>query len=282
MKGVHTALVTPFANGVLDLDAYKRLARRQLGAGVAGLVPCGTTGETPTLTRSEWADCISTCVELAGDDVMVTAGCGTNATASTVENCRAARELGADAALVVLPYYNKPTPDGHVAHIAAAASMGLPLVVYHVPGRTGQRLPAAQLAGLANLPGVIAVKEATGDVGYGGDVLLRTKTPILSGDDFTFFPLMALGGAGVISVISNIAPAKTVKLAEAAATGDLETARALHFELLPVVEYLFHTSNPVPAKALMAAMGLLKNELRLPLAPIAEPEDEHLLACAQE
>jgi len=282
MRGVHTALITPFSNGEVDLDAYERLARRQLDAGVAGLVPCGTTGETPVLTPAEWADCISTAVKVAGDRAMVTAGVGTNATRSTLENCHAARELGADAGLLVLPYYNKPNPDGHVAHIAAAATAGLPLVVYHVPGRTGQRLPAAQLATLANLPGVIAVKEATGDVGYGGVLLARTKTPILSGDDFTFFPLMALGGTGVISVISNVLPAKTVALADAAARGDLDTARRLHFELLPVVTYLFHTSNPVPCKAIMAALGLCKNELRLPLAPINQPDHEDLLACARE
>lgn len=282
MKGVHTALITPFSHGHLDLEAFRRLARRQLQAGVAGLVPCGTTGETPTLTQAEWADCISTAVDVASGNAMVTAGCGTNSTRTTAENCKAARELGADAALVVLPYYNKPNPDGHVAHLAAAASAGLPLVVYHVPGRTGQKLPAGQLAALANMPGVIGLKEATGDVGYGGDVLARTKTPVLSGDDGTFFPLMALGGTGVISVISNICPAKTIALAAAAESGDLETARKLHFELLPIIEYLFHTSNPVPAKALMAALGLCENDVRLPLAPISEPEDEALLECARE
>lgn len=281
MKGVHTALITPFVEGRLDRDAFQRLARRQINAGVAGLVPCGTTGETPTLTREEWADCIEMAVKAAAGNAMVTAGVGTNCTRTTMENCQAARELGANAGLIVLPYYNKPNPDGHVAHLAAAASGGLPLVVYHVPGRTGQRLPAAQLALLSQMPGVIAVKEATGDVGYGGDLLARTETPVLSGDDATFFPLMTLGGSGVISVISNVCPEKTVALAQAAEEGDLLTARQLHFELLPVVEYLFHTSNPVPCKALMAALGFSRNELRLPLAPIPEPEDEELLeACS--
>ncbi|MCP4809339.1 MAG: 4-hydroxy-tetrahydrodipicolinate synthase [Proteobacteria bacterium] len=266
MQGVHTALVTPFVDGRVDLDAYARLARRQLDGGVTGLVPCGTTGETPTLIHGEWEDCLRTAVSVA-EGAPVTAGIGTNNTVSSVANAARAQELGVDAGLLVFPYYNKPNRRGHIAHIQAVAEVGLPLVVYHVPGRTGQRLSLELLAELTNLDGVIAVKEATGDVGFGSDLRERTDRDILSGDDFTFMPLVMCGGNGVISVVSNVAPKMTSKLCAAALAGDRATAERLHHRLMPLVHYLFADSNPVPCKAAMAAMGLCTSEVRLPLAP---------------
>ncbi len=278
IHGVHPALITPFtAGGELDLPAFRALAERQLAAGVHGLVVCGTTGETPTLSRGEWAELIRAAVEVAGGRVPVTAGCGSSSTAASVEGARAARELGADAALVVLPYYNKPNPRGHLAHMAAVAAAGLPVVAYHVPGRTGQRLPAALLARLANLDGVVAVKEATGDLRYGQELIAATDRPVLSGDDFTAFPLICVGGAGVISVVSNVDPRRSVALYEAAAAGDYPRARALHYALLPLVGYLFSDTNPVPAKAAMAAMGLCRPDTRLPLATAEAPPPPELL-----
>jgi 4-hydroxy-tetrahydrodipicolinate synthase len=267
-EGVHTALVTPFSGGEVDLDSFRALCERQLRAGVQGLVACGTTGETPTLSEAEWADVVRVAVVASGGSVPVTAGVGTNNTASTLQRIARAQELGADAGLLVLPYYNKPSPDGLRAHVAACAAPGLPLVLYHVPGRTGQRVAPELLAELSHTRGVVAVKEATGDLGYANTLLAHTPIPVLSGDDGTFFPLVALGGCGVISVVSNLAPAATVALWEAARDGDLCRARELHFGLLPVVDWLFHTTSPGPAKAALAAAGLCANELRLPLVPL--------------
>ena len=274
LRGVYTALVTPFRSGEVDLDQYRTLCDRQLDAGVHGLVPCGTTGETPTLTHAEWSGCIRTAVAAAGGSVPVIAGCGSNSTARTVAAIEEAIALGADAALVVFPYYNKPNPTGLAAHVQAACAPGLPVVLYHVPGRTGQRLPAAQLESLCRTPGVVALKEATGDVALGIDVLQRlsdTDVAILSGDDFTFAPLTAMGGHGVISVVSNPAPALTCAWYDAADPGDIASLRGLSDTLMPVVRYLFSASNPVPVKAMMAAMGLCENEVRLPLAPGEAP-----------
>lgn len=270
LHGVHTALVTPFTDGAIDIDTYRALCARQVDAGVAGLVPCGTTGETPTLDGDECAELISTAISVADGRVPVTAGCGTNSTAATVANIVRAKALGADAALVVFPYYNKPNPAGLRAHVEACCRVGLPIVLYHVPGRTGQRIDAGTLVDVCHIPGVVALKEATGDVEL-GQRLVNLGVRVLSGDDFTFPALMSVGGSGVISVISNLAPQMTVALAAAAASGDRETLIEINQRLQPVVDFLFSDSNPVPCKAAMAEMGLCSNELRLPLAPGLAP-----------
>ena len=280
-RGVFTALITPFHQGGVDYDRFRTLCQRQLDAGIHGLVPCGTTGETPTLTLEEWRQLITIAVECAAGRVPVVAGCGTNATASSQERLRQARELGANAGLLVLPYYNKPPADGQRAHVAACAAEGLPLVLYHVPGRTAQRVAPSLLAQLSAQPGVVAIKEATGDLGYANDLLAATTRPVLSGDDGTFYPLVALGGAGVISVVSNAAPRATIALYEAAQRGDLDEARRLHFQLLPLVRWLFHTTSPIPAKALLAGAGLCAHELRLPLTPLQTPVPAELLALVE-
>jgi 4-hydroxy-tetrahydrodipicolinate synthase len=276
-EGVHTALVTPFSGGELDLPCYRALCERQLRAGVQGLVACGTTGETPTLSEPEWDRVVGAAVQVAAGAVPVTAGVGTNNTASSLDRIRRAQQLGADAGLLVMPYYNKPSPDGLRAHVAACAAPGLPLVLYHVPGRTGSRVAPELLAELSQTPGVVAIKEATGDLGYANTLLANTPIPVLSGDDGTFFPLTVLGGSGVISVISDLAPAATVALYQAAQTGDLCTARELHFGLLPVIDWLFHTTSPRPAKAALAAAGLCANELRLPLVPLTSEVPDFVL-----
>ncbi len=276
LKGIHTALVTPFNDAAVDLDTFRALCQRQLDAGVHGLVPCGTTGETPTLSTDEWASLLTVAVEVAGGRIPVTVGCGTNATASTVAHIRRAKSLGADAALVVLPFYNKPNPDGHRAHMEAACAEGLPVVAYHVPGRTGQKVSVDLLAELSSIKGVVAVKEATGDVHYGSDLVARTQTNVLSGDDFTFFPLLCVGAKGAISVLSNLAPTHCVSLYEAATRGNMEQARSLHHAGMPLVEFLFSDSNPVPCKAAMASLGLCENQVRLPLSPGGPPPPELL------
>jgi 4-hydroxy-tetrahydrodipicolinate synthase len=277
MRGVFTALVTPFFEGEVDLETHRRLCQRQLAAGIDGLVPCGTTGETPTLTDGEWGSVVSVAVEeaRAAQGQPVIAGCGSNSTARTVETIAKAKALGADAALVVFPYYNKPNPTGLRAHVQAAADVGLPLMLYYVPGRTAQRLELGLLAELCNMPGVVAVKEATGDVGFGSLLLDRTDVPVLSGDDFTFPALTAMGGSGVVSVLSNVAPAMTVAWYRAAKTGDVATLRALRTQLMPIVSHLFSDTNPVPCKAAMVSMGLLKcADVRLPLAASAGTPSE--------
>ena len=279
MHGVHTALVTPFnASGDVDLDAFARLAQRQLDAGIHGLVPCGTTGETPTLTASEWELCTRAAVELAAGKVPVTTGVGTNATASTVATCERALELGADAGLLVFPYYNKPNPEGHRAHVRAALATGLPLVLYHVPGRTGQRLAPELIAELASYDGVIGVKEASGDLQLGTNVITRTSTPILSGDDFSFLGLLAQGGAGVISVVSNVDPAGTVEVYERFAAGDTAGARAAFLRIWELMHFLFSDTNPTPTKAALARLGLCEAHVRGPLAPYAGNDTDGVLS----
>jgi 4-hydroxy-tetrahydrodipicolinate synthase len=275
-EGVHTALITPFADGRLDLDAWEALLARQLRGRVHGLVVNGTTGESPTLESDEVALLLRETVAMARGKAVITLGVGTNSTRSTVANVERAREGGADAGLLVLPYYNKPNLSGLRAHVRAAAQPGLPLVVYHVPGRTGQRLNPTELAVLCEIEGVVAVKEATGDVGYGQEFMLRSRCPVLSGDDFTWMPLLSVGASGVISVLSNVAPRRTVAVWEAWKRGDAAEAAREHASLFPVVRYLFAESNPIPVKAMMSEMGLCRNELRLPLAPGTLP-DEALL-----
>jgi 4-hydroxy-tetrahydrodipicolinate synthase len=267
VRGVHTALVTPFlADGAVDLPTYGALVERQIDGGIDGLVACGTTGEASTLEPEEWRDVVAATVEVNRGRVPVTAGVGTNNTRSTVKNVEAAQKLGCDAALLVFPYYNKPNPDGLRAHVRAAAAPGLPLVLYHVPSRTGQKLTAALLAELAEIPGVCSVKEATGDLLFDGDLLTRTRTPVLSGDDFTFLPLLSLGGTGVISVLSNVAPADTVAIQTAFEAGRVAEAAERMRRLWALTTWLFDEVNPVRCKAAMAAMGLCRADVRLPLA----------------
>jgi 4-hydroxy-tetrahydrodipicolinate synthase len=271
LSGVHTAVITPFQDGAVDLDTFSALCERQIDAGVQGIVVCGTTGETPTLDEDEWAGLVAAAVRVAAGRVPITAGCGTNSTAGTVANLSRAKALGADAALVVFPYYNKPSPAGHLAHIQACCRVGLPVVLYHVPGRTGQRLSLDLLVQLCEIEGVVGLKEATGDVVLGQALIQRLRIPVLSGDDFTMAELVAIGGKGAISVLSNVAPAMTTALVRAALTGDATEARALNERLQPVVQYLFSDTNPAPTKAAMAAMGLCDNALRLPLVPCEPP-----------
>ena len=275
-EGVHTALVTPFSNEALDLSSFGSLLQRQLDGGVQGVVVCGTTGETPTLEAEEWELLLRETVTQVGGRARVSAGVGSNSTRATVRNVARAQNLGVEAGLLVLPYYNKPTAEGLVAHVRAAAEPGLPLIVYHVPGRTGQRVAPELLAELCNLPGVVACKEATGDLSYGQDLMLGTAVPVLSGDDFTWLPLLSVGGSGVISVLSNVAPRLTVAVWEAWRRGDVAEAARIHRQLYPLVRYLFAQSNPVPVKAALAALGLCRAECRLPLT-VGKPPSPELL-----
>ncbi len=278
LNGVFTALVTPFTDTGIDLEQFRQLCHRQLQSGVSGLVPCGTTGETPTLTQKEWSQLISCAVEVAaeegqlqGKEFPVIAGCGSNSTATTLSNLRQLKTLGADAALVVFPYYNKPNPEGLRRHVSLCCAEDIPIVLYHVPGRTGQRLPPQLLAELCQIEGVVGLKEATGDVALGQELLnllADSDVDLLSGDDFTYAALVAMGFSGVISVLSNPAPELTSAWCSAAEKGDVKQLRKLRALLLPLVDELFSSTNPLPCKALMARQNLLENKARLPLVAV--------------
>jgi 4-hydroxy-tetrahydrodipicolinate synthase len=278
--GCGTALVTPFdSSGALDEAAVKRLARRQVEAGIHFLVPCGTTGETPTLSAAERRRVVELVVEEAAGKVPVLAGAGGYNTAEVVEAAKSMQAAGADALLSVTPYYNKPTPEGLFRHYSAIAeATPLPIVVYNVPGRTGCNVVPKTLERLATIPTVAAVKEASGNINQISEVC-RTVPPdfiVLSGDDAMTLPAMAVGARGLISVASNEAPAEMAGLVEAAEKGDYADARARHQRLLPLLTANFLESNPIPVKAAMALMGLLEESFRLPMVP-PKPETRNRL-----
>ena len=271
--GCGTALVTPFtADGGIDEAAVTRLARRQIDAGVHFLVPCGTTGESPTLSPAEKLRVVELVAAAAAGRAPVLAGAGGYDTRAAAALARDMAAAGADGLLSVTPYYNKPTPDGLRRHYAAIADAAdLPIVVYNVPGRTGCNVAPATLARLAEIPSVVGVKEASGDLGQLCKICRAAPDgfSVLSGDDAATLPLMALGGAGVISVAANEAPAEMAALVDLAAAGDFRAARAAHERLLPLMQVNFVESNPIPVKAALAAMGLIEEAYRLPMAPPA-------------
>jgi 4-hydroxy-tetrahydrodipicolinate synthase len=268
LHGVWTALVTPFAGGDLDLATLRDLIERQLAAGIDGILVCGSTGETPALTDAEYREVIATAVRVVAGRVPVMAGTGTSATASTIERTGLAASLGADLALVVAPPYNKPTQRGLIAHMeAVAAASPLPIVLYNVPGRTATDLLPETIARLSRVPGIAGVKEASGDVER-ASVIARGAIPdfaIFSGDDALTLPIMAIGGVGVISVTSNVAPQTVAALTGAMREGDLATARRRHLELVELNRAMFVETNPIPVKAATAMLGFGTGEVRLPL-----------------
>lgn len=267
--GVGTALVTPFTKtGALDEAGVRRLGRRQIDAGVHFLCPCGTTGESPTLTDAERTRIVEILVDEAKGAVPILVGAGGNNTAEIIHQADAMRRVGANGLLSVTPYYNKPTQEGLYQHYRAIAeSTPLPIIVYNVPGRTGVNVDVATLARLAQIPNIIGVKEASGNVTQMCEICraLPTDFIVLSGDDALTLPLMAVGGRGVISVASNEIPSEMTELVEAAERGDFAAARAIHARILPLMLGNFMESNPIPVKAAMAAMGLLDEHYRLPM-----------------
>lgn len=268
-RGAFTALVTPFKNGSIDEDAYRALVEWQLEQGIHGLVPCGTTGESATLSHAEHKRVISICVDQVKGRVPVLAGAGSNNTSEAIELTRFAKESKADGALLITPYYNKPTQEGLIAHFKAiAAEVSMPFIVYNVPGRTATNLLPETLAEMRRtISEVIGVKEATADLTQISKVLELCGRDflVLSGDDFTVLPTLAIGGVGAISVVSNIKPAAMSGLVNAFNQGDLEKARDLHFQLAPLCRAMFMRTNPIPVKAALYLMGRLSPELRLPL-----------------
>ena len=274
LRGAMTALVTPFDDaGHVDEVEIARLCRWQVSAGIHGLVPCGTTGEGATLEADEHRRVLAAVVEAAAGAVPVVAGCGTNDTRRTVEAARRAAQAGVDALLVVTPYYNKPNRSGMLLHYRAVTeATGLPVVVYNVPGRTAQNLGAELTLRLAEIPGVAGVKEASADLLQIAAILAARPSgfAVLSGDDSLALPTIALGADGLISVVSNEMPAETAALVQAALDGRFETAREMHYRLLPLMEANFAETNPVPVKTALALMGRCRGHLRPPLGPPAE------------
>jgi 4-hydroxy-tetrahydrodipicolinate synthase len=283
MRGCATALVTPFkADGAVDVERFRALVERQLAGGVQVLVPCGTTGESATMTEEEDREVIRLTIETAhGAGGRVIAGTGSNSTSAAIEYSRAARDAGADAVLVVAPFYNKPTQAGLFAHFRAVAeALGdLPVVIYNVPGRTSSNIAAATTLRLAREVGnIVAVKEASGNLSQIMEILRDRPEHfrVLSGDDAVTLPLMALGAEGVISVVANETPDLMSQLVNLALAGEWERARELHFRLLPLMEANFIESSPGPVKAAMASMDLLEENLRLPLVPVEEKTRERM------
>lgn len=276
LQGVFTALVTPFhADLSLDEEALRRVVRHQIAGGVAGVVPVGTTGEAATMTQEEHARVVAVVVDevhRASRRVKVIAGAGTNDTARAVELARRCEKAGADAVLIVTPYYNKPKQDGLVAHFRAIAdAVSVPVVLYNVPGRTACNLAAETTLQLAEDPRFIAVKEASGNLDQVGEILRGRPSgfAVISGDDSLTLPIVALGGDGVIAVVSNEAPALLVRLVEAALAGDRAEAARLHARLFPLMKANFLESSPIPVKWAVARIGLCEGHLRLPLTPLS-------------
>jgi len=271
-QGVITALVTPFSDGAVDEDRLRQLVEEQIANGVDGLVPVGTTGESPTLDVEEHLQVIEIVVDAAKKRVPIIAGTGANSTKESIELSLAAKRLGADGMLQVTPYYNKPTQDGLYRHFKAIVeACPLPTVLYNVPGRTGCDLLPETIERLCELPEVVAVKEASGNIARASQILARTgeRLAVLSGDDAIAMPMFALGGKGVISVVSNVAPGPMAAMWDAAVEGNWAKARELHFRLLPLLEGLFIEANPIPVKAALAMLGKIRDEIRAPLYPLS-------------
>jgi 4-hydroxy-tetrahydrodipicolinate synthase len=280
-RGAYTAIVTPFRNGAVDEDALRRLVDEQISAGVDGLIPCGTTGESATLDYDEHMRVVRVVIEEAKGRVPVIAGTGSNSTREAIELSRLARDAGADGMLQVTPYYNKPTQDGLYRHFRAICeAVSLPTIVYNVPGRTGVDMSADTVARLCDVKQIVGVKEATGSAQRASEIIEKVgdRLAVISGDDATALNLYVLGGKGVISVSSNVAPREMSEMWDAAAAGDWTRARELHFRLLRLNLGLFVESNPIPVKAAMAMMGRMADELRSPLFPLADQHRPKLRA----
>ncbi len=269
--GNMVALATPFRNGRLDLESLSALVEHVIQGGVSAVIPCGTTGESPTLSHDEHDQVVSHVVECVAGRVMVIAGAGSNSTQEAIRLTKAAQKEGANAVLSVNPYYNKPTQAGMLQHFRAVAdASSLPVVLYNIPGRCGVELSVATCLELASHPNIQAMKEATGNVENVTQLCRDSDLAVLSGDDSLTLPMMALGASGVISVLSNVLPDRVTRMVQAALDSDLATARKEHNQLFPLMKALFLESNPAPAKACLAQMGLMADELRLPLCPVGD------------
>lgn len=278
-KGSIVAIVTPFKEGRVDEETYRELIEFQIENGTSAIVPCGTTGESATLDMAEHSRVIDIAVEAVNKRVPVIAGTGGNSTSEAIELTAHAKKAGADATLQVTPYYNKPTQEGLYRHFKAIAeAVPLPQVLYNVPGRTGVNMLPETVARLAEFSEVVAIKEASGDLGQMAEIvrLAGDKITLLSGDDNVILPVLSVGGKGVVSVVANIVPADTAAVVRAWEEGDMAKAQTLFLKLLPLCKAMFYETNPIPVKTSLALMGKIGDEMRLPLCPMAPANLEKL------
>ena len=278
-EGIHTAIITPFRDGQVDEEALRSLVERQIEAGIDGLVPCGSTGESATLSHLEHRRVVEIVIETAAGRVPVIAGTGSNSTREAIELTMHAKEAGAQGALLLSPYYNKPTQEGIYAHYAAVAEeTRFPTIIYNIPGRTASNISAETVGRLARLENIVGIKEASGDLDQMAHIIAGSPADfaVLSGDDSLTLPLLALGGKGVISTSANIARESMCDLVRRFRAGDLSGAQKIHYRLLPLFDALFCETNPIPLKAAIAALGWCSDEIRLPLTRIGDVHLEHL------
>ena len=278
-KGSFVAIVTPFKNGKIDEKAYADLIEFQIGEGTQGIVPCGTTGESATLTHQEHERVIELTVEIVNKRIPVIAGTCSNSTSEAIMLTRHAKDAGADAALLITPYYNKPTQEGLYQHYKAIAeSVNIPQFLYNVPGRTGVNMLPETVARLSKGKNIIGIKEATGDMRQVSDViaLCGENFIVLSGDDFTTFPLLTIGGMGVISVTANVAPGDAAAMCNEFFSGNLKKAKEFHYKMRPLNDAMFYETNPIPVKTALSLMGKVSGEMRLPLYQMSEKNLERL------
>jgi 4-hydroxy-tetrahydrodipicolinate synthase len=283
--GALSAIVTPFRDGAIDEKALRDLIEWQISEGIQGIVPCGSTGESATLSHAEHEQVIKLAIEQARKRVPVVAGTGSNSTAEAIRLTAAAREMGADAALLISPYYNKPTQEGIYKHYKMIAqSVDLPLIIYNIPGRTGSHIAPETMARMCEVRNIVGVKEASGSMDQVSDIhrLCGERWTILSGDDSATLPFMALGARGVISVITNVMPREMVEMASAALKNDYARAREIHYRMLPLMRALFIETNPIPIKHAMALLGKCSSEVRMPLTPMSSAAAGKLKAVMQE
>ncbi len=284
-KGAYTALVTPFKDNAVDETKLRELIEFQITNKISGLVPCGTTGESATLTYEEHKMVVETTISAAAKRVPVIAGTGSNSTEETIELTKHAEEAGADAALLITPYYNKPTQEGLYLHYKQVAeSVNIPILLYNVPGRTSVDMLPETVARLSTIDNIVGIKDATANMETAGWIknLCGDSFSLLSGDDATTLPFMAVGGDGVISVVSNVAPQEMSSLCSSFLAGDTESARRLHCQLLPLNKALFLETNPIPVKAALHLMGKISEEIRLPLTILSEKNRDQLRTALEE
>ena len=283
-EGSIVAMVTPFRDGKVDEVKIRELVQFHVKNGTDAIVPCGTTGESPTLSHAEHKRVVEVTIEAAAGRIPVVAGTGSNSTAEAIELTQHAKKAGADGVLMVCPYYNKPTQAGLIAHYTAvAAAVDIPIIMYNIPGRTGVNMLTETVAALAELPSVVGMKEASGSLEQMTEVisLCGDRLTVVSGDDTLTLPLMAVGGKGVISVVANVVPKETAEMTRAALNGDWKRAKELHLRLFPLCKAMFYETNPIPVKTAMQLLGRLNGELRLPLCPMSQANRDKLQKALQ-
>ena len=276
-NGSIVAMVTPFKDGEVDYDKLGELVQYHIDNGTNAIIPCGTTGESPTLTHREHGEVIGKVIEAAAGRIPVIAGTGSNNTSQAISMTRHAKETGADGSLIITPYYNKPTQQGIYEHYKAILeAVDIPIIVYNVPSRTGVSISAETVARLAESDNIVAIKEATGDIDQASQILNLCDITVLSGDDSLTLPIMSIGGKGVVSVLANILPREVSELTSSFLKGEIENAQRLHNSLFPICKAMFIETNPIPVKTSMKLLGRLNGEMRLPLCDMSEEHEQQL------